>query len=158
MKLERITEITPAFDKRHKNPSKNYGIHGVNLKFLVKGDLGVVQFLIYTNWQLPHVEDEMADKAFSKDANWIKALLYPIPADLGYHSPKPIYKDQRSMNCEYIAGGKCFYDGSGYNAKKPYKIMVEKGGEAMWKFLEKYYHRVFATPSPTATEKKDERK
>lgn len=47
--MERITEITPAWDKRDPDPKKNYGIHGCELRMYLKGELGTVQFIVYTN-------------------------------------------------------------------------------------------------------------
>ena len=40
--MERIIKFHQAYDKRHPNPSKNYGIHGVDLVFVLKGELGAV--------------------------------------------------------------------------------------------------------------------
>ena len=38
--VERITKIYPAWDRRDPNPSKNYGIHGAELRMVLKGELG----------------------------------------------------------------------------------------------------------------------
>ena len=45
MEFEKIVHAEPAFDKRNGDPKKNYGIHGVNLRFVLKSKLGAVQFL-----------------------------------------------------------------------------------------------------------------
>lgn len=37
MTRERIVEFTPAFDKRSSDPSKDYGIHGVDMRMVLKG-------------------------------------------------------------------------------------------------------------------------
>jgi len=39
MKLERIVDFSPAFDKRHKDPKKNYGIGAVLIRFVLKGEM-----------------------------------------------------------------------------------------------------------------------
>lgn len=137
VKLERSVEVGAAYDKRNPDPSKNYGIHGVSLRFLLRGPNGVVQFVIYTNWQLPHVRREFDAKA----SNHNHFLCHPQPADIGYHSYVPTYEGQTSMgsSCEYLGGVECFYDGSTLYADDVFKIMVEKGGEAMWAELEAYY-------------------
>jgi len=125
--MERITEITPAYDKRNPDPSKNYGIHGVNLKFVLKGELGAVQFLIFTNWQLPHVQREFGHQG-------------PMAADIGYHSPMPMYDGQIQMaDWEYLDGKPCYYDGSGLYANHFFDVMVSQGGDAMWAAIEQYY-------------------
>lgn len=63
--------------------------------FVVKGELGAVQFVLYTNWQLPHVVKEWEEK-YGRD-NMPSVFCRPIPADVGYHSPKPMYEDQRPI-------------------------------------------------------------
>lgn len=137
--LERIVKFYPAYDKRHEDPAKNYGIHGVELRMLVKGDRGAVQFVLYTNWMLPHVTKELTNK--SQDTG----LFKPLPADLGYHSLTPIYKGQKSSGkCEYLDGKKCYYDGSGLNAERIYTTLLSHGSDGVWKALEEYYSEVFA--------------
>src|SRR5215813_5387513 len=85
-KMERIFVIRPAFDKRDPDPKKDYGIHGAEMLFLVKGEKGAVQFVIYTNWMLPHVQKE-----WEKEHGRYMPSVFgkPIPADVGYHSPVP---------------------------------------------------------------------
>ena len=148
-KLIREVLVLPAFDKRDTNPSKNYGIHGCNLCFYVKGEKGAVQFIIYTNWHLPHVQKELISKCHGSRTEFSGhhfCHLEPIPADIGYHSPKPMYDSQEpiSTECDLIGKGKpCYYDGSSLNAEGYFQIMVEGGSEALWKALEEYYHNRF---------------
>lgn len=140
--MERIIEIIPAFDKRYTTPGKNYGVHGVDMRFVLKGNEGAVQFVLYTNWHLPHVEKELDSRT---DIGFPHLSCHPQPADLGYHSPRPVYEGHKVVNdkCPYIDGRPCYYDGSGLNAEEVYKVMVEKGGDAMWKELKDYYDRTF---------------
>jgi hypothetical protein len=102
MKLERIFLIRPAFDKRHVDPDKNYGIHGAEMLFIVKGERGAVQFVLYTNWQLPHVTKEWLKKDLGKPQGKYMTLWRPIPADVGYHSPKPMYEGQEPIGSKRI--------------------------------------------------------
>jgi len=57
-KLERITELTPAYDRRSPDPNRNYGIHGVDLWFWLKGPEGAVQFHLMTNWWPLSIQNE----------------------------------------------------------------------------------------------------
>ena len=68
-----------------------------------------------------------------------------MPADVGYHSPKPIYEGQEIMSdcCECLGGKPCYYGGSGLYAEKIYKVLVEKGSDEVWKKLEEYYIDIF---------------
>lgn len=141
--MEKIIEFLPAFDKRNANPSKNYGIHGVDLRMYLKGDKGVVQFVLYTNWHLPHVQDELESKTVDIDRFYIKTFK-PQPADLGYHSPKPRYEGQyRTENCDLLDGHECYYDGSGLNAERIYDVLLKEGSEGVWRELEIYYNQLF---------------
>jgi hypothetical protein len=143
MELTREVQVTPAFDRRDPSPSKNYGIHGAELRFLLKGPHGVIQFVIYTNWHLEHVQDELLGKPM-RDALGVKGRFCPIPADIGYHAFEPHYEGQESMgSCEYLDGKPCYYDGSGLNAARYYQIMIAEGSEALWKALEAHYKSTF---------------
>jgi len=132
--FKREVKFLPAFDRRHKDPKKNYGIHGVELCFYLTGDKGVVQFILYTNWNLPHIDTQ----------DWPEIIKKPMPADLGCHSPKPMYEDQFSTDdCRLLPGKTCYYDGSTLSADKAYKVLISGGSEGLWKFLEDYYKDVF---------------
>lgn len=142
--MERIVEFTPAFDKRNPNPSKNYGIHGVDLRMYLKGEKGVVQFVLYTNWHLPHVQDELLNKATRQDKRYLEVIFNPQPADLGYHSYKPKYEGQyHTDNCPLLDGHECYYDGSGLNAERIYDVLLKEGSEGVWRELEEYYNHIF---------------
>ena len=137
-KLERITKFSPAFDRRDPDPNKNYGIHGVDLRMIVKGEHGAVQFVLYTEWMLPHVQDEM-------DCRNPPYRPRPVPADLGYHAHKPQYDGQEpsQRSCQYLDGAPCYYDGSGLQAIEVFKMLLSGGSDAVWKFLEERYHSMF---------------
>lgn len=137
--LTKTITFTPAFDKRSDDPKKNYGVHAVEMRWVVRGRLGAIQFLMYTGWHLPHVAVELRTKQapdFSFEA--------PIAADLGYHSPVPRYADQKPMSrkCD-ILGGTCYYDGSGLHAQPIMDMLIEKGGDAVWDELCDYYRSTF---------------
>jgi len=147
--FERILDFIPAFDKRDPDPKKNYGIHGVTMRFVLKGPLGAIQFILYTNWQLPSVRRE-------QDQAGLPAFLtHPMPADLGYHSPVPTYEGEQPLfaECPYMPGCPCYYDGSGLNAQRPFDVLVTDGEEALWRYLRDYYRERFvdnecAEPDP----------
>ena len=124
MTMKRITEFTPAYDKRDVNPNKNYGIHGVNMKMVLKGERGAVQFVLYTGWHLPHVAEEHRAKGYYAE---------PLPADLGYHSPLPMYGGDEPIDqeCEYLDGKPCYYDGSGMMAERIFGVLTEKGSDGV---------------------------
>jgi hypothetical protein len=142
-----IKSITfaPAFDKRDPNPSKNYGIHGVDLRMLFGDeDKGIIQFVVYTNWHLPEVTKELASRYYKPsggDPHWMER---PLPADIGYHSPTPRYDGQSKMNtCDCLKQGFCYYDGSSLAATDVFNILLREGSDGVWKELENRYNEMF---------------
>lgn len=140
--FERIVYMVPAFDKRHTDPSKDYGIHGVELRMVLRGPLGATQFVLYTNWYLSHVTEDMIERTLSHpDRIGLKCRFLPLPADLGYHWRTPQYEGQCSCeNCKEIGGGVCYYDGSSLNAERIYEVLLREGSDGVWRELEAFYN------------------
>ena len=85
--FERIVKIAPAFD----HVAQGGGRHGVTMSFVLKGQKGAVQFVLFTNWFLPECQEVMDEAVMEKpDQVTISALLHPLPAGLRVHSPKPL--------------------------------------------------------------------
>lgn len=136
LNLQKIVKFSKAYDKRNPEPSKNYGVGGVNCWMILKGEKGAVQFMFSTGIYLPHVLEE-----------WKSKNYYPSPMgfDVGYHSPTPMYDGQLcNDNCDLLPDSKCYYDGSGLRAEEWYKIFIEEGDEKIWELLEEYYRDRFS--------------
>lgn len=136
--MKQEIELMPAFDKRNLNPKKDYGIHGVEMRMILSGELGAVQFVVYTNWQLPHID---AEKGHREDGLFCK----PMGADVGYHSPTPQYEGQTSQDkCPYLDNKPCYYDGSGLAAESMLNnVLLPEGSEGVWKALKERYIDIF---------------
>jgi len=141
--FQKEVRFNPAFDKRHDDPSKDYGIHNVEITFILKGELGAIQFVVSTGWHLPHVHKELKAKSDPADP-YDLFTKGPWATDIGYHSPKPIYEGQKPLtdSC-HIIDGQCFYDGSSLNAEPILERLIAEGHEAVWKEMEGYYNRTF---------------
>lgn len=141
--LVRVFEVSPAYDKRAESGGK-YGQHCVDMLWLVKGELGVIQFRLFTGWYKGCVTPPgTVWREMRVVASGSKELSAPMPADIGYHSPKPMYEGQTEMDCHVLPGGKCFYDGSGLNAMNYFAVLVHEGGEKLWEALEREYAQRF---------------
>ncbi len=175
--LQRKLDFHPGYDKRDPDPSKNYGIHGMDMRFLLSGKIGTVQFVLFTNWMIASVRKE--HDQFEKVSRF---LTSPLPADVGYHSRVPQYDGQTPVRktkifptkkditfeiegeeikfpeikieqdfeltpCEYLHGDPCFYDGSGLAAQQYFDVLVSEGDEALWLKLEEYYDRALGDES-----------
>lgn len=133
--FKKTIDFVPAYDER----DKGYGIHGVDIRFVLQGPLGAVQFVLSTNWMLDHVQKEF-DSRLDRPRYFDK----PSGVDVGYHSPKPMYEGQEPMDCHLI--GQCYYDGSGLRAESwLHEILLPKGSDGIWKALEEEYKSIFET-------------
>jgi hypothetical protein len=136
--------IKAAFDKRHHDQKKNYGIHGMELCFYLIGSKGAAQFIYYTPMHLKHVQQELWIRNTDKSYNPFKGMA----ADIGYHSPHPMYEGQSPMagKCDLI-GCQCYYDGSTLQASEFEDEFLAGGSEAVWKMLTERYHDWFGDES-----------
>lgn len=139
-KFKREVKFYEAYDKRNIDPKKDYGIHGVTLKFYLHGKHGVIQFVIYTNWHLKHVQKNLINNCHSNYCH-----MKPMAADIGYHSYVPMYDGQGLMSekCEVLGDKPCYYDGSGLRAEEFYDILISGGDEALWEKMENEYYERF---------------
>jgi hypothetical protein len=130
--FEKVTRVQLPFDMRHVDPSKNYGIGGLNVWFILKGHKGAVQYAVKFPVYLPHVEYSMDE-------------IYGF--DVGYHSPEPIYAGQSVRECDHLSAGKCYYDGSSYRAREWTKEIFSVQGrypdDVLWEKLEEFYYEIF---------------
>lgn len=141
MTLERSVTFHPAFDKRSDVPSKNFGINGVEIHFLLKGPAGAVGWSLITTWDLPHVEKEL-------DAKTVFWHRKPTTGPVAVHSPVPKWEGHEARECEYIAGGKCFSDASYLAGDDAFRELRERGDKGIWEYLEGWYRREFIKEAP----------
>lgn len=146
--FERIVTMSPAFDRRDPDPSKNYGIHGVELRMVLKGPKGATQFVLYTNWMLPNVERETWSKGH--DTGTLRILTSPTAADFGYHWHRPHYSGHDAMTCDLLPAGKCYYDGSSLNADRIFDVLRSEGSDGVWRELESLYRSLEADDAEAA--------
>lgn len=172
--LQRITKFRPAWDKRNPNPKKDYGIHPVQCFMVLKGKKGAVHFSFATGMLLESTMNEYirnGKATYEMTSYGNHYLNKPMGFDVGYHSPKPMWKDQTVVRptklimpkkkdgkinyskvkvkkigkipkCEWL-GKPCYCDGSAIRGEQFLKILVEKGSDEIWKLLEKDYKQLF---------------
>lgn len=135
--LVRKIVIMPAWDKRSSDPKKNYGIHSAELAFYLTGPSGVIQFVVYTGWNLPHVDKDLERRGLGHSR--------PMAEDIGYHAYQPQYDGQTLLreSCPLLNGAPCYYDGSSLNAEPIFDLLLSDGDEAVWKRMEEIYHDRF---------------
>lgn len=129
--MKKIVEIYPAYDKRPKEQGdKDYGIGCCKVNMCLIGDSGAVYFAFFTNWYLPELE--------------IHNQSSPSLAEIGFHSPKPLYEGQYGprKDCPYIKGD-CYSDSGFSLGDICLDIMFRQGSDGIWEYLEKYYNEIF---------------
>lgn len=131
----------------------DYGIHGMDLIFAVKGPLGAISITISTNWMLPQHQSE-TQKMYGKGYPWeIGHLCRPNIVDVGYHSKVPQYEGQSGrIYCE-LTDGPCYSDGSSLSGNEYYRDGFLHGGSD-WLFArmeEEYCHHFENGPPPNFT-------
>lgn len=136
----RKVEMSAAWDRRDPDPSKDYGVHGVELRTILIGPGGAVEFVLFTNWTLRLTTAEFYGSDYQ--------VLPPMPASLTIHSKAPMYTgdEPTESRCKYT-GGLCYGDTSGLAAQRVFKALVKGGSEAAWKILEEYYRETALTGS-----------
>jgi len=137
IKFEKITNVRLPFDRRHTNDFKNYGIHGLDIWFILKGPKGATQYACTFDIYLPHVEKYDRPKWKAMEREKIRGF------DVGYHSLTPQYEGQTQTDCTSLDGGKCYYDGSSLRANSWTETIFSTIGkppeEVLWKMLEDEY-------------------
>jgi hypothetical protein len=136
--LERIVQVGPAWDRRDPDPSKDYGIGAMSLRFILKGPRGAVQFIFYTAQYTRPVAERMWNG--NRSYNPFKGM----GADIGYHAYTPQYEGHTAMGgkCD-ILGCECYYDGSSLRANEFADEFIEGGDKVVWPMLEKEYEARF---------------
>lgn len=142
MEFRREIRFEPGYDYREEDRGKptgqQRGCHGLNMRWLLHGQDGTIQFLVYTMW-LP---------SWVKEGPWgprvddgRRAEFRPMAADLGRHWDRvlgdPVWETQDK--CDVRPSGHCFYDGSGLNAEPLFAKLLTEGHEAVWAEMESYY-------------------
>lgn len=117
-------ETAIRFEPGYDSHSREYGIGVMQIRFLLRGPLGAIQFLMAAGW-VPGRKDV-------RD-------YYPSAWDIGYHSPKPKYGDQEPYDCEVLPGGTCYYDGSSLAAGPVLEAFIAEGEPAVWRALHELY-------------------
>lgn len=124
--LERAVAFEPGYNDR----GGPYGVHGMDIRWMLRGPKGAVQFLMSTGW----VPGEKGVPPQISD-------LYPSGSDLGYHARVPQWEGQEIYGHEScdVLGGRCYYDGSGLAARDLLREFTREGERVIWTALEARY-------------------
>jgi len=151
--LTRHTEFSPAWDKRHTDPNKNYGIRSVGLLMYVKGERGAYQFQLNTPWHVPgSLSNNSGYASQGKEIHFhrkyegnevvVEECLESYTWGVDYHSYEKTEYGTKIDECK-ILGGTCYGGGSGLYGTNVFGMLVTGGSEAVFKELERLYFELF---------------
>lgn len=138
-KFKRVVQFRPAFDKRDPNPAKNYGIGGVRIFFTLKGPKGGITWEVLTPMFLPKTHKETCAK-HAQAGETLEILYRGMGGPISYHRLKPTFKGQEKGGPCTVTGKKFCYSDCGFIAGGDlYDVFLEKGEDAVWEEMEKWY-------------------
>lgn len=129
--LQKIIRIAPAFDKRHSDPAKNYGIGSVRMLFVLKGKDGAISFSCSTGMYLPQQVSEHGHRPWRE--------FQPMGYTVSSCAPVPKEGREGRKNCEWLDGKTCYGDGSALAADEVYDALIREGDDGVWRKLLEFY-------------------
>ncbi len=145
-KLVRKVSFTPAFDKRHAKPEKNYGIHGVEIRFSLSGKKGAIVWGIYTDWLLKKTLTDKSWPGFKSKSFHDDGM--PMGGRTGMeimthsHEPQFVSHTKSTDECNFVGKEGCYYNAEFLAGGELFDVLIEQGEEAMWKVLEDRYKAI----------------
>lgn len=126
-------KVRPGFDKRHTDPSKNYGVGSVDLFFDLIGPKGATNFSCSTGIYPQSVYEfwRTLPELGSLHHRGAGRVGEPMGYSVNYHSPVPLHdfqKEEKPHDCDLLPGGKCYSDGS-FLAGDDFLEALAVGGE-----------------------------
>lgn len=129
--FERLVSFEPAFERRHANPAQDYGIGSVTLRFVLRGEHGAVDWLLFTNWYLPETRANLGDE-----------FPTPGPQVLTYHSLREEDGPYQGP-CAYLDGRTCYMSTQYYAADSVLERLLREGDAGVWAALADAYMKQF---------------
>lgn len=150
--FERRVSFWPAFEKRHDDPGRDYGIGCVKARFALIGPLAAVSFDVFTGWYLPHVRERLrreTDHAVSPITGKHRSCsLEGHGGAMHLHfapDSRPNYlSDQEDQECDLLPGRRCVGDVGYMIGEALFDALVEGGDDGLWAAMEEQYHAALA--------------
>lgn len=147
--FQRIVRIRPAYDciavqpcvhgsgRCGTDPGANHGRHNAEMQLALRGPAAEVILVVNTGWYLPETPVRV---------RWDTSV--PRPAFVEFHSAAPMYEGQAPQGSRCELWPACYGD-SGYTiADEPTALLVRKGSDAVWEWLEDTHREHFGVPTP----------
>ena len=134
--FRRIVAFRPAYDKR----AEGYGIHNMEIVFVLIGPMGAVDFVIHkTEWFVASAREHLRKLPMVEELDAPSRSSHPWRCSINYHSKVAPSEGQSSIaNCQWLDGKECFCGGT-HLADGLMERFVAEGEEVVWKELEEWY-------------------
>lgn len=137
--MKHVVTFQPAYDKRHPDPRKNYGVHGVHIYFAVideeRGE--GLSFSVATNWHVPAVQRETDALPFNHQFPYL--FHKPLAFAVQIHQKVRQHEYQHENQDCSITGGACYITDSATLGKSFLQTLIEGGDEALFARMEQQY-------------------
>lgn len=162
-KPERLVHIRPAYDCirvqpcvhgsercSSGDPGGNHGIHNAELVMTVRGPEAEVTLRVGTGWFLPVTPGSTFNQK-----------RYPNGYSVSFHTARPRYDGQEPRevapqgHCK--EWGQCYWDAGFPMAEEPAALLVEKGSDAVWEWLENQYNETVQEMNTLVPQQEGER-
>ena len=120
-----------AFDKRDDDPNKDYGIHGVDIHFTLRGTKGAVSFVVFTHW---HLNQAMFSKINRADGAGMSTHIPATAEDI--EDP-----DTYTVEDCYCIGGQDCYGSTYHDTESTFQRLVEEGHDGVWEDMMQVYEK-----------------
>lgn len=134
--LEDGFETAVVFEPGYNDRGGDYGVHGMDFRFLLRGPKGAAGFVMTTGW----VPGE-------RGVNPGVAGLFPMAMDVAYHahSPQREGQERSAEKCPYLDGQPCFSEGAFMAAEPVLAAFIVRGDAAVWETLREWHDNLHAT-------------
>jgi hypothetical protein len=158
---QRVTWVAPAFDclmvqpcvhgsaECGLNEGRSHGRHGADMFFMLKKDDADITLVVRTGWDHPLTPSTM---------RLTVGMDYPAGGRVEIHTAAPTYVGQDSRpthpegTCKDWPGDVCYFAEGYLLADEPTRLLVEKGSEAVWDWLEEHYRSVVDDMNTTVSD------
>lgn len=134
----RVVRFKPAFHRCHPEPSKNYGIGGVRMLWVLRVGDWAIDWDVSTDWGLPDEAFRAAapDCTHRMHRNGYPSMGKASGGAVCWHSPVPMWEDG-SPTAEHcpIIGRACYTDNGFLLADEVFDMLRVEGDDAVWKYL-----------------------
>lgn len=98
-----------------------------------------MQFVVFTNWQLPHVTKKLiAQSTHGASPLELEARFLPLAAELSHHSRTKTENGRYTKRCDLL-DGECWCGWASLAAERIFERLLREGDAAVWEELEKFY-------------------